>query len=255
MNTFVELNLSIMAYPQNIQIDVNATLHLQHTDVDPSQHSTVQVTGTINSQPNEGTYQISLDPQGEDVSFAQITSGPCVVLVILFVLDWPDEANSEEEEKRANRDLPSPKNFLDLSDGEYEATVRLNFDDGYAYKNVQMNKLSDDHYEANIETAHRYPSTKSDNIERILPHDVTITDGGAGTIFGRTQVRWLRNDGSILTGDASIEVKLKNQYKRLSFPEIFSYEFSHGPFSDKPFTMSATGKMWAVDTSPKEAQI
>lgn len=45
-----------MAYPQNIQVDVNATLHLQHTDVDPSQHSTVQVTGTINSQPNEGTY-------------------------------------------------------------------------------------------------------------------------------------------------------------------------------------------------------
>ncbi|TDS55949.1 hypothetical protein [Myroides indicus] len=237
-------------YPEKVLVDVKARLHLEHTDIRPEDHRVVEVSGTIESYPRTGDYKVVLSPQ-DNIPFALITSGPCVVLVIVFILDWPTPANSKEQEKREERELEPPQNFLDLSDGEYKASVRLNFEDGYAYKLCEMKKVGENHYQAFVETVHRYPSSKSKDIIRILPHDVTVTDGGPGDLLARTQVRWLREDNSILTGDVEIEVNLKNRYKRINFPEIFSYEYNHSSFQEYPFVLDAKGFMRAVDTPPE----
>lgn len=186
-----------------------------------------------------------------NVRFSQITSGPCIVLIILFILDWPKKTNSQEEQKRKKRGLPDPQNFLDLSDGEYSAYVRLNFDDGYAFKKCSMKKLADDHYKATVDTTHRYPSSKSEDIVKILPHDIMLTDAGPGKLIGRSQVGWLRNVLSILRGDAEIEVSLKQEFIRLPMPEIYSYVYEHGSFDALPFKLKAIGSMRAVDTPPE----
>jgi len=237
-------------YPQKITVDVKARLHLEHTDKKPEDHRIVEVNGTIESFPNEGDYNVILKPQ-DNIRFSQMTSGPCVILVIVFILDWPKPANSKIKKLRDERDLPAPQNFLDLSDGEYSATVRLNFNDGYAFKRCEMKKINDSHYEAFVETVHRYPSTKSLDIVRILPHDITITDGGPGKLIGSTQVRWLRKDNTILTGDVQMGVDLKKPFKRLCFPEVFSYEYDHTSFDTYPFEIKAKGEMRAVDTTPE----
>jgi|GEM_PF-2857993 len=237
-------------YPEKITVDVKARLHLEHTDKKPEEHRIIEVNGKIESFPNKGDYNIVLEPQ-DNIPFSQMTSGPCVVLVIVFILDWPTPANAKIKEEREKRGLPPPQNFLDLSDGEYSAIVRLDFEDGYAFKRCEMKKINDSHYEATVETVHRYPSTKSQDIVRILPHDITITDGGPGKLIGNTQVRWLKKDDSILTGNVQMSVNLKNEYSRLCFPEVFSYEYNHSSFDAYPFEIQAKGVMRAVDTPPK----
>lgn len=238
-------------YPEQITIDVDARLHLQHTDVDEANHYIQEVSGTVISYPNAGEYEVSLSPANE-VRFSQITSAPCIIVVIMFILDWPKMFESYESAKREMRNLPDPENFLDMSDGEYTAFVRLNFDDGYAFKRCVMEKLGDNYYKATIDTVHRYPSTKSLNLIRILPHDITLTDAGPGHIIGRSQVRWLKNDGSIVTGDAEIEVFLNDKFRRLPMTEIYSYEYEHSAFNAYPFLLSATSKMLAVDNPPRK---
>jgi hypothetical protein len=240
-------------YPEKIIVDVKARLHLEHTDKDPKEHRIVEVNGTIESFPNDGRYNVTLRPQNE-IRFSQITSGPCVILVIVFILDWPKPANSRIKKIRDERGLPAPQNFLDLSDGEYSATVRLNFEDGYAFKRCDMKKIGENHYEAHVETVHRYPSSKSLDIIRILPHDITITDGGPGKLIGSTQVRWLRKDNTILTGDVQMGVQLKNPFRRICFPEVFSYEYDHTPFDVYPFEIKARGEMRLVDTTPEPVE-
>jgi hypothetical protein len=222
-------------YPNKIIVDVEAKLHLQHTDI--KKHSIEEVRGKIISYPNKGNYDITLNPGRP---FIQITSGPCIVLIILFILDWPQPTG------RKLKGMPQPVNFLDLSDGEYSATVRLSFDDGYAFKHVEMKKLGRSHYKATIESFHRYPSSKSKDLVRILPHDVTIVDGGHGRLLGRTEVRWLSANGSIMSGDATIEVNLVNKHARLYFPELFSYEYYHSDFSELPMRIKARGLMRVV---------
>lgn len=244
--------MSVKSYPEKITVDVHARLHLEHTDLSPEEHRIVDVEGQIESYPNEGNYSVVLRPQ-ENIRFSAITSGPCVVLVIIFILDWPTPANSHIAKIREERGLEPPQNFLDLSDGEYDANVRLNFEDGYAYKHVQMRKINDSHYECFLDTVHRYPSSKSKGLERILPHDITLVDGGAGKLFGSTQARWLKDDGNILTGDITMEVDLVNQESRIPFTEVFSYEYNHSSFDEYPFRIDATGVMKAVDTYPENA--
>ncbi len=184
--------------------------------------------------------------------FSQITSGPCIVLILLFILDWPNKANSYEEKKREERGLPNPLNFLDLSNGEYSACVRLNFEDGYAFKRCSMKKLSDEFYQATVDTVHRYHSDKSKGLLKILPHDIMLTDAGPGKIIGRSQVGWLREDLSVLRGDAEIEIILENEFVRLPMPELYSYEYEHSSFDDCPFSIKAKGTMRAVDNPPEQ---
>ncbi len=237
-------------YPEKIVVDVDARLHLEHIDKPMSEHYIQHVVGKVISYPNKGEYEVELYPDG-NTRFSQITSGPCVVLIILFILDWPKKAEAQEQEKRQKRGLPDPQNFLDLSNGEYSAIVRLNFEDGYAFKKCSMRKLSEDHYEATIDTTHRYPSSKSKGLTKILPHDIMLTDAGPGKIIGRSQVGWIREDLSILRGDAEIIVSLDNNFIRLPMPEIYSYTYEHSPFDEFPFKLKATGLMRAVDTPPE----
>lgn len=72
-------------YPEKITVDVKARLHLEHTDKKPEEHRIIEVNGKIESFPNKGDYNIVLEPQ-DNIPFSQMTSGPCVVLVI--VLYW-----------------------------------------------------------------------------------------------------------------------------------------------------------------------
>lgn len=238
-------------YPEQITIDVDARLHLQHTDVDEANHYIQEVSGTVISYPNVGEYQVSLSPANE-VRFSQITSAPCIIILIMFILDWPRKFGSYEAAKREMRNLPDPENFLDMSDGEYTAYVRLNFDDGYAFKRCIMQKLGDNYYKATVDTVHRYPSTKSLNLIKILPHDITLSDAGPGHILGRSEVHWLKNDMSIVSGDAEIEVFLNDKFRRLPMTEVYSYEYTHSEFTAYPFLLSATSKMLAVDTPPRK---
>lgn len=62
-------------YPTKITIDIDARLHLQHIDRPASEHYIQKVTGNIISYPNEGTYEVTLQP-ANGVRFSQITSGP-----------------------------------------------------------------------------------------------------------------------------------------------------------------------------------
>ncbi len=239
-------------YPEEITIDVNARLHLEHTDVEGK--SVEVVDGEVVSRPNEGTYSISLAPKSGR-PFAAMTAIPCVILVVLFVLDWPDSANGEESKLRDDRGLPRPENFLDLSDGEYAGSVRLDYDDGFAFKEFEVTREAEDRFTADIETTHRYPSTKSDDLVRLLPHDVVLVDAGPGRVFGSTQVRMLAEDGSIETGDATIEVRFENEHARLCSTEVFSYEYDFGDLEEVPLEIEATGVMRAVDTGPKKPDL
>lgn len=236
-------------YPEQIIVDVEARLHLQHTDRSEEEHYIQSVRGTLISHPNRGDYELTLRPEN-DVRFSSITSGPCIVLIVLFILDWPKKLESYESEKRERRGLQDPKNFLDLSIGEYSAYVRMNFEDGYAFKRCSMERIGENHYRAIVDTVHRYPSSKSRGLIKILPHDITLTDAGPGHVVGRSEVRWLKEDLSILTGDAEIEVFLKNKFMRIPMTEIYSYEFSHTSFDSYPFVLNAHSKMLAVDNLP-----
>lgn len=223
---------------------------MQHIDRPASEHYIQKVTGNIISYPNEGAYEVTLQP-ANGVRFSQITSGPCILVIILFILDWPNKANSYEEKRREERGLQNPSNFLDLSNGEYSACVRLNFEDGYAFKRCSMKKLSDDYYQATVDTVHRYRSDMSRGLLKILPHDIMLTDAGPGKIIGRSQVGWLREDLSVLRGDAEIEIILKNEFVRLPMPEMYSYVYEHSSFDEIPFSIRAKGTMWAVDNPPQ----
>lgn len=240
----------MLDYPEKIVIDVDATLHLEHTDTDESEHRTLKVNGKINSYPNKGDYDISLETE-DGTPLSEVSGGVVVVLIIIFILDWPTPANSYITKKRKRLGLEMPKNFLDLSDGEYDASLRLNFDENnYAYKTSKMEKIDRNHYKATVETTHRYPKAISSDLVRILSNDITLTPGKNGKIFGRTQVRWLKKDESILSADAVIEVNLKNKNAEIPFTEVYSYEYDHESFSKLPFTMKAKGLMRAVDSAP-----
>lgn len=47
-------------YPDQITIDVEARLHLQHVDIQESDHYIQEVSGTVISYPNAGSYTIVL---------------------------------------------------------------------------------------------------------------------------------------------------------------------------------------------------
>ncbi len=47
-------------HPKKITIDVDARLHLQHTDKPVEDHYIQKVTGSIISYPNEETYEVTL---------------------------------------------------------------------------------------------------------------------------------------------------------------------------------------------------
>lgn len=237
-------------YPEKIVIDVDATLHLEHTDTAEGEHRTLKVSGTINSFPNRGDYDISLETE-DGTPFSDVSGGVVVVLIIIFILDWPTPANAHVQRKRERLGLKMPENFLDLSNGEYEASLRLNFDENnYGYKTSKMEKIDDAHYKATVETIHHYPKAISEDMTRILSNDIALSSGGPGKIFGRTQARWLKEDNSIVSADAVIEVNLKNKEAELPFTEVYSYDYTHGDFCESLFTMHAKGLMRAVDTAP-----
>lgn len=205
--------------------------------------------GTIVSYPNEGSYEVNLIP-ANGVPFAEMTGIPCVVVILVFILDWPSDTELIEREQKG---LPAPKNFLDLSDGEYSAKVRMNFKDGYAFKRCSMKKIGENHYQATVDTVHRYPKSKSQGIVRLLPHDITLIDAGQGRAIGRTQMHWLHENNTITGGDITMLVNFANKEARLPMTEIYSYEYEHSSIAELPLVINAKGRMLGVDYAPIEA--
>ncbi len=240
--------MSNAIYPQEITINVQALLHLEHTDKAPALHSILGVSGQVQVLPNTGDYYIVLETEN-NVSFSQISGFGCLIAILLDILIEPKQ-KAGEATKREQHSLAPLKNLLDLSDGEYDASMRMNFESGYAMQHTSVRKVTDTYYEAVVETFHRYPSSISQDITKILPNDITFTNAGAGKMIGRSQYRFQKTNGSIMTGDAEIEIDMVNQLAQLPQTEVFCYEYSRPDLTAIPLEMHVQSYMIGADTPP-----
>ncbi len=88
-------------YPDQITIDVEARLHLQHVDIQESDHYIQEVSGTVISYPNAGSYEVSLSPakkKGEKMYF-KLKSFYLVItsLLLLLFVSCEKEISPKEE--------------------------------------------------------------------------------------------------------------------------------------------------------------
>ena len=145
------------------------------------------------------------------------------------------------------------ENFLDLTGGEYSGVSRLSLPEGWGMKRFLMRRLSETRFRAEVETTHAYPRSHASHLARLLPNDIVLVDDGPGRAYGRSTIRWLRDDGKILTGDMQIHFDFKNKEARLPFPQIFSYEYGTADVTRRPFELVVRGLARPV-LAPKRAQ-
>lgn len=223
-------------------IDVDARLIFRHTGEKPSTES---VTGKIKTIPALGRYEVSL-ATASGTPFAFLTGLICIAVIIIVILDWPRPANAKERARRRRLGLAQPVNFLDITNGEYSGRAEVNFEEGSVKKRFNVRRVDPTHFTAKVMTIHQYPRALSANLVQLLPNDIAIVDNGPGKACGRSQIRWLTSEGSILVGDMLIDFQFKNEKARIPFPEVFSYKYNISDLSSLPLTIESVGVMRGV---------
>jgi hypothetical protein len=73
-------------------------------------------------------------------------------------------------------------------------------------------------------------------------------EAGPGRALGRSQVRFAKSDGSIVTGDMKVMFEFARKDARVPFPVMFSYEFENVDLRKMPLQMRVRGVTRAVPT-------
>lgn len=226
-----------------IVIDVRATLNLQHTDVPSSEHSIEKVRGIINTY--DGGYStIQLETLSGN-KFSNMSSLKCVMDIVIEVL-----TGKKKKKQNSNN---SPKNLLELSPNGYRANWRLDFGDENNYgENASLLEFVEErdgvrYYTATVETLHHYPKSLSGDLVRILPNDVFVfNEERSGKLYGKTIIHWLKQDESIYSIPAEVEITLED-VARLDNPQIFSYSYQHGQTDVLPFNLQINGNVFLLE--------
>ena len=234
-----------MAESNSLKIVVNlsATLNLQHTDVPSSEHCIEKVRGIINTY-DDGYNTIQLETLSGN-KFSNMSGLECVknLLKILF----------GSKNKKKHKSNNSPKNLLELSPNGYRANWRLNFGDENNYgENISLLEFVEErdgvrYYTATVETLHHYPKSLSGDLVRILPNEVFVFNAErSGKLYGKTIIHWLRQDESIYSIPAEVEITLED-VARLDKPQIFSYSYQHDQTNVLPFNLQINGNVFLLE--------
>ena len=222
-----------------IVVDVRATLYLQHTDVPSSEHSIEKVRGIINTY-DDGYSTIQLETLSGN-KFSNMPDLRCVIDIVIEVL------TGKKKKKQ------SPKNLLELSPNGYRANWRLDFGDenNYGEKTSLLEFVEERdgvrYYTATVETLHHYPKSLSGDLVRILPNDVFVFNAErSGNLYGKTIIHWLKQDGSIYSIPAEVEITLED-VARLDKPQIFSYSYQHDQTNVLPFNLQINGNVFLLE--------
>ncbi|MBR1774463.1 MAG: hypothetical protein IJ759_02955 [Bacteroidales bacterium] len=233
-------------------VDVQWTAHLRHSDVPETEHRDQQFKVHSVFDASTGLTQSTITPRGL-VSLANMSG----LLCILFGKDDVPKSNKiiTSRQQRESEIF----NLLELSPEGYTARWRYDFAEGYAEKIVRTffdsEKNGTMFYNATVESWHCYPKDLSSDVIRILPNDIAVVNSeNTGELLGRTILRWLKEDGEILSCNASVDIVLNNSRAQLEHSQLFSYEYRHDDVDTLPFTMQVKGEVCCIDEEIEETE-
>lgn len=236
-------------YPESITIDVDANMHLQYTDVPENEHTIRKVQGQFCTNPKAGRTQGSFS-SFDGVEQYGIGLGIAILITILILS--AGEARLYRK-KRTVKGLPSPQNPLDLTDGEYEGKMYVNYsEDEYAFTVCNLEKINDVNYKATVDSLFRCNSGRIGDVIRILPADITMTDAGPGRLIGHTILNMMDKKTSIQRAFSEIAVNMKNPDRRLPMTEVFTCSMKHTIDEKHNLLFETISDMIAVDCLPTE---
>ncbi len=224
-------------------VRVNAILNLQHTDIPATEHSIEEVRGE-KIYHRSGKTEINFDTIS-GTNFSNISGLICVLTKI------KDLFNGKKKQGISNT---NPKNILELSPNGYGAIWRFDFEgeDNYAQKTSQIEFVREvdgvKYYNETITTIHHYPKSLSNTMVRILPDDIVLLNSQqSGKLYGKTILRWLKNNGDILSVPADVKITLEDSTAYLDCPQLFSYEYKHISANILPFDIEIMSKVSFIE--------